>query len=71
MSENNNVAQNNNDDNVTGYNQGVPQDNTSTGTATQNNTGRQNNTRNRGRFGLRDPKKSREMKKKCKGVYSL
>ena len=31
MSENNNVAQNYNGDNVTGNNQGVPQDNTSTG----------------------------------------
>ena len=57
MSDNNNVVQNYNGDNVTGNNQGVPQDNTSTSTSTQNNTGRQNNTRNRGRFSLRDQTK--------------
>ena len=57
MSEYNNVAPNNNGDNVTGNNQGVPQGNTSTGTTTQNNTGRQNNTMNRSRFGLRDQTK--------------
>ena len=44
MSEDNNVAPNNNGDNVTANNQGVPQGNTSTGTATQNDNGRQNIT---------------------------
>ena len=74
MSENNNVAQNYNGDNVTGNNQGVPQDNTSTDqvSTTQNNTGRQNNTRNRGRFGVRDQTKFRGDEVEMQGhVFTL
>ena len=74
MSENNNVAQNYNGDNVAGNNQGVPQDNASTShvSTTQNNTGRQNKTRNRRSFGLRDQTKFKGDEEEMQGhVFTL
>ena len=57
MNETKFIAPSDNGGNITGNNQCGSQDNTSTYMATQNNTGRPNNTKNSGKIGSRDQPK--------------